>query len=112
MTKTPAKPAFITAREALELFMASVSPRLDDAAMGVLVGVSRTGITKIRNGERDPSLPLASQFESVTGIPASAWQPATPEQGRVSPSWLKLPPAPPAAPKVKAPRRTAMPATA
>lgn len=87
MTKMP---AYVTAREALNLFMDGHTPRLDDAAMGALVGVSRTGITKIRNDGRNPSLPLASNLEAVTGIPASAWQPATPEQGRVSPSWLKI----------------------
>lgn len=82
--------AYVTAREALTLFMQGHTPPLDDAAMGALVGVSRTGITKIRNDGRNPSLPLASNLEVVTGIPASAWHPATPEQGRVAPAWLKI----------------------
>lgn len=99
MTKPP---TYVTAREALSLFMESHAPRLDDAAMAALVNVSRTGITKIRNDGRNPSLDLAARVEAVTGIPASAWQPATEEQGRVSPSWLKAPPAPaPAKPKAK-----------
>lgn len=108
MSKTP---TFVSAREALALFMARQTPRLDDAAMAALVKVSRTGITKIRSGERDPSLQLASSLEAVTGIPASAWQPASPEQGRVSPSWLKTPPPAPAKAKAKT-RRTSAPAVA
>lgn len=83
--------AYVTAHEALALFMQGHAPPLDDAAMGKLVGVSRTGITKIRSKGRNPSLPLAASLENVTGIPACAWHPATPEQGKVSPSWLLLP---------------------
>lgn len=103
-------PTFVSARKALEIFMKRHEPPLNDAAMAALANVSRTGITKIRSGERDPSLSLASNLEAVTGIPASAWQPASPEQGRVSPAWLKTPPRP-EKPKGK-PRRTSAPAVA
>lgn len=83
------KPSFVTAREALVLFMERQAPPLNDASMAALAKVSRTGITKIRNGERLPSLQLASSLEELTGIPASAWHPATEAQGRVAPAWLK-----------------------
>lgn len=110
MTKAP---GYVTAREALTLFMQGSTPRLNDADMAALVGLSRTGITKIRNDGRNPSLEAAAALENITGIPASAWQPATPEQGRVSPAWLKVaaPPAPVAKP-TKSVRRTALPAVA
>ncbi|MBY0395630.1 MAG: hypothetical protein K2X91_04055 [Thermoleophilia bacterium] len=110
MSKSPS--AFITAPEALALFMER--HRLHDAAMATLVDASRTGITKLRSGERDPSLALAARLEHVTGIPAAAWQPFTEDQGRVAPARLKtLANLHPAKPKpAKALRRTATPATA
>ena len=85
MSKSPS--AYITAPEALALFMER--HRLHDASMAALVEASRTGVTKLRSGERDPSLALAARLEHVTGIPAAAWQPFTIEQGRVAPAWLK-----------------------
>lgn len=98
------KPTFITAREALVSFMESQAPALNDATMAALVKVSRTGITKIRSGERLPSLQLAAALEEITGIPASAWHPHTEAQGRVAPSWLKRIDA---SPRKRAPRAKA-----
>lgn len=108
MSKSPS--AFITAPEALALFMER--HKLHDAAMATLVEASRTGITKLRSGERDPSLGLAARLEHVTGIPAAAWQPFTEEQRRVAPAWLKVVAglAPAKAKPAKVLRRTPLPA--
>lgn len=96
-------PTYVTAREALSLFMEGHTPPLDDAAMAALVNMTRTGLTKIRTGSRSPSLPIASAIEKVTGIPASAWHPTSDEQGKVSPAWLRKP-SPPAPTKGRARR--------
>lgn len=101
------QPSYVTAAQALVLFMDGHAPRLNDAAMAALVDVSRTGISKITSGGRNPSLDLAARLENVTGIPASAWQPATDEQGRVSPSWLKIPAKPPTAKPARRPKAVA-----
>lgn len=44
--------------------------KINDAALAAQIGVSRPYVTRIRKGERRPSLDVAAKLEAVTGIPA------------------------------------------
>lgn len=47
--------------------------RTTEAQIADRVGVNRSTINRIRNGERQPSLPLAIKLASVTGLPVESF---------------------------------------
>lgn len=47
--------------------------KLTDAALARKVGVSRPYITRIRQGERQPSLGIAAKLADATGLPATTF---------------------------------------
>lgn len=57
----------MTLKEAMKL------KGLNDATLAEKVGVSRPFITRIRKGERTPSLNVAVKIEAATGYPAAAF---------------------------------------
>lgn len=44
-----------------------------DAKLAAAVGVSRPFITRIRRGERQPSLPVAERLSKITRLPMAAF---------------------------------------
>lgn len=45
---------------------------ITDQALATQIGVSRPYITRIRRGERQPSLAIAVKISEATGLPAEA----------------------------------------
>ncbi len=42
------------------------------AALANLLGISRSYVTLLASGDRQPSLPLALRIQALTGVPAAA----------------------------------------
>ena len=57
----------------LEHFRGEQEPPLSRAALAKLVGVSRSYMTRLENGERNPSLTLAAKLSETTGIPIDSF---------------------------------------
>jgi transcriptional regulator with XRE-family HTH domain len=56
---------------------------LTDAALAVRIGVSRPFITRIRTGQRQPSLPVAAKLAAETSLPITAFITASGAEGAV-----------------------------